>query len=398
MGNKASSTRKPSNAGKATNSEANPPQPIPEMKLPDVHTVDDRGRTALHTAILIKQSCSEQEMEQSEKYIRALISNGADVEARDNDDLNPLLLAVQTSDHLSPVQILLSADADPMTTDKNGQTILHLAVIHGRTKILDFILERHKKLIQASENSGGCFPIHLAVRSANVKFVEKLLDAGADIEARARGGLTPLLMIGNYSRFLKTEQRHALINLLVDRGADLNAVNDTGRNILMQVISEGNCNETIEFLLKYKRIALDIVSGSWEKKTVLMYAAEKGVPERYVKMLLEEGAFPNIVSSNDKLTAAEIARKQGYIRIADLIESYMTTDGATTGKSLPLPPKYTSTNDETERKFEVQGPPSLTALIEQVKLLTKELENSKKDIIKLQQEVELLKKSRKVED
>lgn len=74
--------------------------------------------------------------------------------------------------------------------------------------------------VNLTERAAACSPLHFAVDNGGVETAEVLLDAGADIEARARRGLTPL--------HLAVERRRqrpdgAVIKLLVERGADKTA-------------------------------------------------------------------------------------------------------------------------------------------------------------------------------
>ena len=66
--------------------------------------------------------------------------------------------------------------------------------------------------------STGDGPLHDAVTSQDIEEVQRLLDAGGDVDAKNSDGFTPLMFaagLGNY----------AIAELLVERGASLNEVN-----------------------------------------------------------------------------------------------------------------------------------------------------------------------------
>ena len=103
--------------------------------------------------------------------------------------------------------------------DQEGRDELHYA---ARDNDVDQVRARLAAGVDVNltERAAACSPLHFAVDNGGVETAEVLLDAGADIEARARRGLTPL--------HLAVERRRqrpdgAVIKLLVERGADKTA-------------------------------------------------------------------------------------------------------------------------------------------------------------------------------
>jgi ankyrin repeat protein len=85
-------------------------------------------------------------------------------------------------------------------------------------------------------------PLFVAVRQGKRKFVEALLDRGANVNARSRGGCTPLWVATQFAR-------NDIAELLLDRGACVDAANDGGRTALMSAGMRGN-QPLVELLLE----------------------------------------------------------------------------------------------------------------------------------------------------
>ncbi len=159
--------------------------------------------------------------------------------------------AVDT-DNASGVAELLERGFDPNTLSTRGQTGLYLALREESLKVAEVLvsspalkvdivnaagetalmmaalrgqLEWSKKLIAkgAAIQREGWTPLHYAATGPNVEVVALMLDQGADIDARAPNGNTPLMMA----------TRHGVedsVILLVKRGADKRALNDRNQS------------------------------------------------------------------------------------------------------------------------------------------------------------------------
>lgn len=127
-----------------------------------VHSKDIRGRTPLYDAIATANIAN----------MRLLIGKGADVNLRDRDQVTPLLEAVGRYRYLeiaqlSPViELLVGNGADIKAVGASNNTVLHRAVECGT----------HENLVQ------------------------KLLDMGADPEARDSQGYTAMRLAQLYAR------------------------------------------------------------------------------------------------------------------------------------------------------------------------------------------------------
>jgi ankyrin repeat protein len=98
--------------------------------------------------------------------------------------------------------------------DTNCFTILAIASFCGSINIVKFLIEHNVKVnkCDASKNRSA---IHWAVISNNYEIVELLIKANADINARDRDQLTPLILATNNGNYEITK-------LLIQNGANVN--------------------------------------------------------------------------------------------------------------------------------------------------------------------------------
>ena len=147
----------------------------------NVNAIDKSGRSALHVAARAGQGST----------FVALLTNGADVNPRDDEGRTPLHYAIQSGD-LSLLYMLSEAGADLSAFDYSDISPLHLAAECGSE-----ILVRELICLGVDPNPRDCdgrTPLHYSCLSklSRVAVVEYLLEAGADVRAADRHGLSPL--------------------------------------------------------------------------------------------------------------------------------------------------------------------------------------------------------------
>ena len=147
--------------------------------------------------------------------LRALLKNGADVNAAKGDGLTAIhQVAIDGGTELA--QLLIYAGANlKATTRLGGYTPLLLAAKNGDAAMIETLLKGGADPNQATTN--GTSPLMFAAASGNVAAVKTLLDKGADIAAKEKAmGQTPLM-------FAAANGRIDVVKLLVGRGADVKA-------------------------------------------------------------------------------------------------------------------------------------------------------------------------------
>ena len=126
--------------------------------------------------------------------VRELLNNGADVNARSNviglnNKLTPLHVAAGRG-RTDMVQELLKHGADVNAQTKEGNTALHVAAEYGHTDMVRELL-KHGADVNARNNNGET-TLHEVARNGRIDMVRELLNNGADIHARDYKGATAL--------------------------------------------------------------------------------------------------------------------------------------------------------------------------------------------------------------
>ncbi|MFC4729707.1 ankyrin repeat domain-containing protein [Coralloluteibacterium thermophilus] len=125
-----------------------------------------------------------------EALARELIAGGANPNAVDDDGL-PLLQWAMLRDDRTTFRRLLALGADPARGNGDGQTALHLAAMGRETWWLDALLAHGMSPDQPNTVTGAP-PLIDALRARLPRNVERLLEAGARLDAADRNGTTPL--------------------------------------------------------------------------------------------------------------------------------------------------------------------------------------------------------------
>ena len=205
----------------------------------------------------------------------ALVDEGADVRAAENDGTTALHWAAAAGDD-ELVAALLEAGADPNAANRYGMTPLQAAADGGFADSVSALLESGADATVVLPE--GETLLMTAARSGNAAVVDALLAHGVDVEARDRWyGETALI-------FAAAQNHAAAVETLAAHGADLN-----GRSAPMTYQS--------------RRLGQSILPlGEW---TPIMYAARENALEAG-KALIEAGADLNL-QDPDGATALVIA-------------------------------------------------------------------------------------------
>jgi len=164
---------------------------------------DENGVSLLLTALYQRQ----------QEALDALVA------ARSSFDLFEAAALGRTAD----VRALLDTDAAQVrATSADGFSALHLSAFFGRAETAAALIERGADVDACATNGSELKPINSAAAGGHRELVELLLDHGAEIEARQRGGFTAL-------HSAAAGGNGELAALLVERGANVGARGDDGK-------------------------------------------------------------------------------------------------------------------------------------------------------------------------
>jgi ankyrin repeat protein len=180
-------------------------------------------------------------------------------------DSRDLLLAIRDGNH-ARVQKLLRAGIDVNTRDADGTTALMHSVIESDVTMMKLLVDSGAE-VNATNTQGSSALMYAAV---NLEKTRLLLDRGANVNVKGKGGATPM------SVAVTTFGSTPVLKLLVAKGAKL-------ENRLMVGVAQKGDLEAIRYLL-----SIGVSPGEADSATV--FAAITARCEECVRLLVDKGA------------------------------------------------------------------------------------------------------------
>jgi uncharacterized protein len=156
----------------------------------------------------------------NDRTVRELLTKGFDPNALSPKGDVALVMAMKEEAPKVATALLAHPKIQLEAANKAGETALMLAALRGNEDWVRRLLERG-----AQVNRPGWTPLHYAATGSATALVALLLDKGADIEAASPNGTTPLMMAARYGN-----QESAV--LLLSRGAKARSTNHAGLNAI----------------------------------------------------------------------------------------------------------------------------------------------------------------------
>jgi ankyrin repeat protein len=168
-----------------------------------------------------------------------LYANEAPLDAPDKYGFTPLM---QTAQHgfLEMMELLIENGADVNLQNDIGKTALMLAAFAGKLPAVKTLRQYGAKY--NLQDIGGSTALHWACDSQNAELVDWMLRDGADVSAVDINGRTPLLHLAAVSG------NRQIATVLVRHGADINAIDKNKQTALLLGTLNGHV-DMIEFLL-----------------------------------------------------------------------------------------------------------------------------------------------------
>ena len=253
----------------------------------DIQTRDNRGQTVMHHLAIRGEggwhdwTSPDVGWHDFTEEIQFLVDHGADINARDNDGVTPLMLCINETATSGPhssrgdiemLERLLKAGADADAADNRGCSVLmhslpsplqythtcleHVLVVQDVLKnflkkrvpdknAVDFMMKvgwgteeevqtalSHPGADLEMRDSGGFTPLMRAVFFNTADVVRFMIGAGVNVNAESTGGTTPLMIA-----LLETKWDSAKI--LLEAGADAAGVNSS-MVFLLRMCEEGD--------------------------------------------------------------------------------------------------------------------------------------------------------------
>ncbi|XP_071222071.1 ankyrin repeat and SOCS box protein 2-like isoform X2 [Salvelinus alpinus] len=197
------------------------------------------GWIPLHEAAYYGQAECIKALMKAYAYISPPAQPGS-VDKRTLQEQTALLLSV-SGQHLSCVQCLLQAGADPDISCKNKETPLYKACERENVEIVSLILSFGATVNQRCNR--GWTALHEAVCRDNMEICEMLVRAGATINPPNTYSITPLIVAVQQGRV-------EALRYLIRKGADVNMQTCDGATALYEASRDGH-REIVELLLSH---------------------------------------------------------------------------------------------------------------------------------------------------
>lgn len=293
------------------------------------------GNTALHLAVLSRRP----------RIILFLLEKGASIDIANDEGLTPLQLAANM-DNCEAISLLLQHCASVEARSLAGPTALQYAAWKGHWIAFDLLLIGGAD-INVWNKQGETLLHEQARHNAETSIAMKLLDQGANIEARSSQGYTPIqcaAISGNEAMFhlllvrgakvdIETAKGETILHLTppanqscldilkaaVNEGLDVKATSSQGWTPLHQTVYTGTgamdltSDKTAEYiqLLLSHGASINDISTSGAAETPLHLATTSPIPRpSLVNFLIKQGAKVNTTNGEGK-TALHLAAERG---------------------------------------------------------------------------------------
>ncbi|XXH01493.1 hypothetical protein Hte_007853 [Hypoxylon texense] len=170
-----------------------------------------------------------------EGIVNFLLDNGAEVNAKDAENVRKPILYAAAKGFKTMTEKLLSYGANPYQLDPEARTILHLAVQNGHLGVVQLLLDNNQapqKLDDKDKN--GRIALHLAAQNGHAEITRKLVQIWKDgVDDTDNDGYTSLR--------LASEAGHDLVvKILLESNAKIDTIGADGHSPLYSAVLRGS--------------------------------------------------------------------------------------------------------------------------------------------------------------
>ena len=182
----------------------------------DINTKTDKGKNALMYACDIGNGNLE--------LVKYLVEKGIDINAKDNDGETALFKSYENFD-ISKYLIEKGLDINAKNDEGNNPLLISCMCPYIAT--VEFLIKECKADIDVRDNDGNT-PLHLVFECEypEIEIIEFLLDNGANINAKNNRGENVLRYACEHYGI------EDIIKFLIEKGADINMKDNIGRSAL----------------------------------------------------------------------------------------------------------------------------------------------------------------------
>ena len=245
------------------------------------------------------------------QVVEILINHGADIEAQSERTKDTPLSLACSGGRYEVVEILLSRGANKEHRNVSDYTPLSLAASGGYTNIIKLLLAHGAEINSRTGSKLGISPLMLAAMNGHTAAVKLLLDMGSDINAQIETNRNTALTLACF------QGRHEVVSLLLDRKANVEHRAKTGLTPLMEAASGGYTEVGRVLLDKGADVNAAPVPSS--RDTALTIAADKG-HYRFVELLLSRGAQVDVRNKKGN-SSLWLAANGGHLDVVQLLYS-----------------------------------------------------------------------------
>ncbi|WKY07621.1 hypothetical protein Q1695_007241 [Nippostrongylus brasiliensis] len=259
--------------------------------------------------------------------VELLLNNGAQIEAQSERTKDTALSLACSGGRKDVVELLLSRGANKEHRNVSDYTPLSLAASGGYVEIVNMLLNAGAEINSRTGSKLGISPLMLAAMNGHKEATRVLLEQGSDINAQIETNRNTALTLACF------QGRTEVVGLLLQYNANVEHRAKTGLTPLMEA-ANGGYVEVGELLLDACADPNTAPVPS-SRDTALTIAADKG-HERFVDMLVHRGA--HIDARNKKgCTALWLACHGGHLEtVQTLVKHGADVDVQDNRKMSPL--------------------------------------------------------------